>query len=176
MPRPTHALLLALLAAACGGSDAPGDRAAAGAPAAASRSEDDLDACTLVTAEEIQAAAGWAPDTAIAKTHGTTKTCAIHGADALKQSIVLIVARPAPKVSSSAELAERRTRDAARSPEMKMKYAAVEGLEAPAVSTEVEGAERLTLEMIVGNRSLTVSAPEFEMAKALGAKAAARLR
>jgi hypothetical protein len=179
MPCPTACLLLALLVAACGGgSDAPADRAAAGgaATSASTKQNDDFEACALLTSEEIQAIAGWAPDTTIDKTHGTTKTCAYHGPNALEQSIVLIVARPAPKVSSSAELAERRTRDAARSPEIKMKYTPVEGLGMPAVRSEVEGASRATLEAIVGNRVLGVTAPEFEASKTLASKAAGRLR
>ncbi len=144
--------------------------------AAAVSGPDDPDACALLTGKEIQAAAGWAPDTMIAKTHGTTKTCAIHGADALKQSIVVIVARPAPKVATSAALAERRTRDAARTPEIKMTYTAVDGLGVPAVRTEVEGSDRPTLEMIVGKQILSVTAPDFEISKALAPKALARLR
>jgi hypothetical protein len=179
MSRPSARLLLTLLVAACGGgSDAPADRAPASGAATTTSSKqgDELDACTLLTADEIRAAAGWAPDTMIGKTHGTTKTCAIHGADALKQSIVLIVARPAPKVSSSAELAERRTRDAARSPEIKIKYTPVDGLGMPAVRTEVEGSRSATLETVVGNRVLSVSTAGFDAAKSLAQKAADRLR
>jgi hypothetical protein len=174
MPRPTHCLLLALLVAACGGgSDSPPDRAEAGA---GSKQNDDFEACALLTFEEIQAAAGWAPDTSDGDTHGTTKTCAYHGPDALKQSVVLVVARPAPKVSSSAELAERRKQAAASSPEIKMTFTPVEGLGMPAVRSEVEGSSTPTLELIVGNRVLGVTSPDFEATKALAPKAAARLQ
>ena len=178
MPRPITGLLLPLLLAACsGGSDASAERTETGAtaaPASANQGQEG-DACALLTPEEIRAAAGWAPDTMIAKTHGTTRTCAIHGADAVKQSIVLIVARPAPKVSSSAELSERRTRDASRTPEIKMSYTPVEGLGVPAVRAEVEGSPPM-LEAVVGNLGLSVTTPEFEASKTLASKAVARLR
>ena len=169
MPRPATYLLLTLLIACAAGPEAA-------AQSTSSKQNDDFKACELLTSAEIKSAAGWAPDTAIDKTHGTTKTCAYHGPDALKQSIVLIVARPAPKVSSSAELAERRTRDAARTPEIKITYTPVEGLNMPVVRTDVEGSSTPTLEAIVGNRVLSVTAPEFETAKVLAPKAAARLR
>ena len=42
------------------------------------------------------------------------RTCAYHGKDAVKQSVVLVVATPAPKVSTSAELAALRNEQAQR--------------------------------------------------------------
>ena len=89
---------------------------------------------------------------------------------------MLIVARPAPKVSTSAELAARWSRDAARTPEIKIVYTPVDGLGMPAARSEVEGSSRPTLEMIVGKLVLSLTAPEFETAKLLAPKAAARLK
>lgn len=174
MARLTGSLVFALLLGACGGESSD-SRAQAGS-GGASASNDDFDPCALVTAEEVQAATGWAPDTSAAKTHGTTKTCAIQGADAMKQGVVIVVARPAPKVSSSTELADRRTRAAASSPEIKMTFTPIEDLGMPAVRSEVEGAEVPTVEVVVGNHVVGVTASDFESSKTLAGKAAARLR
>jgi hypothetical protein len=171
MARLTDSLLVALLLAACGGeSESRSDTASGGG------NDDDFEACALLTSEEIQTAAGWAPDTTDEKTYQTTKTCNFMGADPLKQSVVLIVARPAPKVSSSAELAERRRKAAASSPEIKMVFTPVEGMGMPAVKSEVEGSDRPMLEAVVGSRVLSVTTSDFEATKTLVSKAAARLR
>ena len=167
-----HSLLAALLLTACGG----GSDAGAGGGSTADAGDEDLDACTLLTGEEIQAATGWAPDTSAGKSYGTTRTCAYHGADALKQSVVLVVARPAPKVSSSAELAARRNEQAARQPDIKMVITPVEGLGVPAVRSEVAGSSNPTVEAVVGRWLLGVTASDFESSKALVPKAAARLK
>ncbi len=45
----------------------------------------------------FQSAAGWAPDTTDSKTYGSTKVCSYTGPDAMKQSVVLVVARPEEK-------------------------------------------------------------------------------
>ena len=42
----------------------------------------------------FQSAAGWAPDTTDGKTYGSTKVCSYTGPDVMKQSVVLVVARP----------------------------------------------------------------------------------
>ena len=171
-PRPYSQLVALLLTAACGGGS--GSHADGGSTADAGNQ--DLDACTLLTAEEIQAATGWAPDTSAGKAYGTTRTCAYHGQDAMKQSVVLVVARPAPKVSTSAELAARRNEQAQRTPDIKMTITPVEGLGIPAIRSEVEGASNPTVEAVVGGRLLGVTASSFESSKALVPKAAARLR
>jgi hypothetical protein len=167
-----HTMLAALLLTACGG----GSDAGAGGGSTADAGDEDFDACTLLTAEEIQAATGWAPDTSAGKSYGTTRTCAYHGADALKQSVVLVVARPAPKVSSSADLAARRNEQAARTPDIKMAITPIEGLGVPAVRSEVEGSTNPTVEAVVGRYLLGVTASDFEASKALVPKAAARLK
>ena len=173
MFRATRSLLAALLLTACGeGSDSRPEGASA-----ADAGEEDFEACALLTADEIREAAGWAPDTSDGKTYGTTRTCNYMGADPLKQSVVLIVARPAPKVSSSAELAERRRKAAeATAPEMKMVFTPIEALGMPAVRSEVEGSDRPMLEAVVGRRVLSVTTSDFEATKGLVSKAAARLR
>ncbi len=160
MTRFADMLLLSLLLAACGGG---------------SELRSDIDACTLLTAEEIRAAAGWAPDTSASKAYGTTRTCAYHGKDVMKQSVVLVVATPAPEVSTSAELAARRNEQAQRQPDIKMVITPIEGLGLPAVRSELEGSSQPTIEAVVGRRLLGVTASDFEASKALVPKAAARL-
>jgi hypothetical protein len=172
MTRFADILLLSLLLAACGGGSESGSETAS---AKDTDDDKDFDACTLLTAEEIQAATGWAPDTSASKQYGTTRTCAYHGKDAVKQSVVLVVATPAPKVSSSAELAARRNEQAQRQPDIKMVITPVEGLGVPAVRSELEGSSQPTIEAVVGRRLLGVTASDFEASKALVPKAAARL-
>ena len=167
----TDIVLLSLLLAACGGGSDSGSETAS----AKDTDDQDFDACALLTSEEIQAATGWTPDTSASKQYGTTRTCAYHGKDAIKQSVVLVVAEPAPKVSSSAELAERRNEQAKRQPDIKMVITPMEGLGVPAVRSELEGSSQPTIEAVVGRRLLGVTASDFEASKALVPKAAARL-
>jgi hypothetical protein len=172
MIRPGYGLMVVLLAAACGG----GESSNSSAQGAAGASDEDVDACSLLTAEEIQAAAGWAPDTTAGKTYGTTNTCAFTGPDALKQTVVIVVARPTPKMSSSAELSKWRNDQAARQPDFKMVITPVEELGVPAVSSKLEGTDNPTIEAAVNGRLLGVTAPSLEVSKALVPKAAARLK
>jgi hypothetical protein len=174
MTRLGYSLPIVLLLAACGGGDSSEKRTETGSAASASNG-DDLDACSLLTPEEIQAAAGWTPDTADADTHQTTKTCTYTGPNALKQSIVIVVARPVPEMSSSAEWAEYRNKQAQRQPDFKMIITPVEGLGVPAVRSELEGVPTPTIEAAVRGRLLGITTSSFDVAKALVPKAAARL-
>jgi hypothetical protein len=173
MARLTDGLLVALLLTGCGGGSE--SRADAQAGDGGGQGED-VDACALLTAEEIQAAAGWAPDTTDGRTYGTTNTCNYMGQDVSKQSVVLVVARPAPKVSSSAELAAQRTEAAKREPDIKMTFTPIEDLGVPAVRSDVEGSPDATVEAVVGRRLLGVTTSDFEVAKTLAGKAVPRLR
>ena len=174
MSRPSDLLLVAMLLAACGGGDSS-SRSETGSVSAGAADDQDVDACSLLTSDEIQAAMGWTPDTSSGKSYGTTTTCAYHGKDAVKQSVVLVLARPAPKVSTSAELAERRNEQAKRQPDIKMVITPLEGLGVPAVRSELEGSPQPTIEAVVGGRLLGVTTSDFEASKALVPKAAARL-
>jgi hypothetical protein len=130
------------------------------------------DACALVTPEEVAAAAGWKPTSTKHESYGTTDTCRIAGPSAT-QTIVIVLAKPGPKVSSSAAMASWRKARAARL-DMKVTVEPVEGLGAPAIRTDEESAPP-TVEVAIGGRLLGLSAPTFEIAKALAAKAIARL-
>jgi hypothetical protein len=165
-----------LLLVACGG-DAP--RSDAGATAGSSKSSKkggpQVEACSLLTPEEIEAAAGWRPESTTPKTHGTTATCAYHGPSPVTQSVVLIVSTPAPKLANSAAMAAWRGRQAQGQTDYKLAVEPVEGLGAPAIRTQVDGGKPM-LEAAGGGVVLSVTAPSFEVAKALAAKAIPRLR
>jgi hypothetical protein len=131
------------------------------------------DACALVTADEVMAAAGWKPASTKHESYGTTETCRMAGPSAT-ETIVLVLAKPGPKVSTSAAMADWRRARAARL-DLKVKVEPVDGLGAPAIRTDEETSPP-TVEAAVGGRLLGVTAPTFEAAKALAAKAIARLR
>jgi hypothetical protein len=166
MVRPLRCLLLATVVTACGGESSESQTSSKGA---------DIDACALLTAEEIQAAAGWTPVAPKGETYGSTKTCSYVGPNAMTQTIALVVARPAPKVSTSAELAARRNEAAKREPSIKMVITPIEGLGKPAVRSDVEGGSTATVEVVVGRHLLAVGTSDFEVAKALASKALARM-
>ena len=132
----------------------------------------DPDPCALLTSEEIQAAAGWVPASAKPETHGTTLTCTYNGAKPGPQTIVVVVARPAPKVTTSAALAERRSKAVS---ELGIKVTALEGLGVPAIRSD-EGSGPITVEAVVGARLLGLTAASFDAAKGLAEKAIPRLK
>jgi hypothetical protein len=157
----------------CGGEPAGKDNqsASTGSP---SKSEATVDACTLLTVEEIEAVAGWKPGSPSSDTYGTTSTCTYPGPKPT-ESIVLVLARPAPGVASSEAMADWRRKQVERQPDLKMTITPVEGLGVPAVQSQLDGTGTPTLELAKGGRMLGITAPSFDLAKALAPKAAARL-
>jgi hypothetical protein len=132
-------------------------------------------ACDLLTAAEVEAAAGWKPAAPKAETYGTTSTCTFTG-NALKHEVVVVtLAKPAPKVASSATFAERRLADGKRTPELATKAEPVEGLGAPAIRSD-DGSGPATIEAVTGGRIVGVSAPTIEAATALAKQAIPRVR
>ena len=132
-------------------------------------------ACNLLTAVEVETAAGWKPGASESKTYGTTATCTFTG-DALKhQVIVVTLAKPAPKVASSAAFAERRIADGKRTPELATRAAPIEGLGAPAIRSD-DGSGPATIEAVTAGRIVSVTAPTIETAEALAKKAIPRVR
>jgi hypothetical protein len=131
------------------------------------------DACALLTTAEVAAATGWKPASTKHEHDGTTETCRFAGSSAT-EAVVIVLAQPAPKVSSSAALAEWRKERADR---LKLKVAVtpLEGLGAPAIRID-EDTSPPTIEAAVGARLLGLSAPTFEVARTLAAQAIARLR
>jgi hypothetical protein len=132
-------------------------------------------ACDLLTAAEVEAAAGWKPAAPKAESYGTTSTCTFTGNALKHQVVVLTLAKPAPKVASSAAFAERRVADGKRTPELATKAEPLEGLGAPAIRSD-DGSGPATVEAVTGGRLLGVSAPTVEMAQALAKQAIPRVR
>jgi hypothetical protein len=132
-------------------------------------------ACDLLSAAEVEAATGWKPAAPEAKTYGTTSTCTFTGNAREHQVVVLTLAKPAPKVATSATFAERRIADGKRTPELATKAEPVEGLGAPAIRSD-DGSGPATIEAVIGGRIMGVGAPTIEAAQALAKKAIPRVR
>jgi hypothetical protein len=170
-----YAVLIGMFVAGCeGGGEVPQPDSRAAAEPAKKKDASPIDACALLTPEEIEAAAGWKPAQSQPKAYQTTATCTYQGPKPLTQTVVLVVARPAPKVTSSTALAERRSKEAQRHPELKLVYAPVEGLGVPAVEGRSEGSGP-TLEAAVNGLLLSLTTSSLEASKALAAKAIPRL-
>ena len=132
-------------------------------------------ACNLLTSAEVLTATGWKPAASESKTYGSTGSCTFTG-DALKrQVVVLSVAKPAPKVASSAAFAERRIADGKRTPELASRAAPIEGLGAPAIRSD-DGSGPATIEAVTAGRIVSVTAPTIEAATARAKKAIPRVR
>lgn len=174
MPLTRYAVLIGMLAAGCGG-EAPQPASQVASEPAKKNDASKIDACALLTSEEIEAAAGWKPAKTEPQTHQTTATCTYQGSKPLTQIVVLVVARPAPKLASSAAMAEWRTRQVSRDPDIKLIMKPIEGLGVPAISNELEGSGKPSLEAAKNGRLLGVTASNLEVAKAFAAKAIPRL-
>jgi hypothetical protein len=129
--------------------------------------------CKLLTASEIIAAAGWTPSDPKENTYGTTATCTFTGNALKHQTVVVVLAKPAPKVASSAAMAEWRT-ERAKKLEMPTKVTPVEGLGAPAIRSEEDGPP--TIEAVAGGRLLGITASTLEAAHTLAKAAITRLK
>jgi hypothetical protein len=165
--------LTGLFVAACA-SEAP--RASAAQEAKPRKDASGIDACTLLTSEDIEKAAGWKPDAADPETHGRTATCTFHRADGAKvQSIVLVISPATRTLESSAAMADWRTKQVARHPELKLTVQPVEGLGLPAISTSAEDDPVPTLEASAKGLLVSVRSSSLDVSKALAAKAIARL-
>ena len=132
-------------------------------------------ACDLLTEAEVEAATGWKPGAPKAESYGTTGTCTFTGNAVKREVVVLTVARPAPKVASSAAFAERRTADGKRTPEIATGATPLEGLGAPAIRSD-KGSGPATIEAVTAGRILGVTAPTVEAAEALAKKAIPRVK
>jgi len=163
------AVLALGLAAACGGgTEAPKTAAASAAPK--------IDACSLLTAEEIEAAVGWKPVKAEPSSYGGTAVCNFYGPKGMSQSVSLLVAPGMPTVASSAEMAQWRKKQTEGYGDIKFIIEPVEGLGVPAIRNEVGQVPGLaTIEVAVKGVLLDVTSSTLEEVKALAARAIARL-
>lgn len=169
----THTALMGLLLAAC--ASAVPDSAAA-QDSKPRKDASGIDACALLTPEEIQQVAGWKPEAADPETHGRTATCNYHRAEGTKvQTVVLLVSPGMRVLESSAAMAEWRTQQAARHPDIKMVIQPVEGLGVPAISSRTEDDQVPTLEASAKGLLVAMRSSTLEVSKTLTAKAIARL-
>ena len=124
---------------------------------------------------DIQAAAGWTPDTARAETHGGTATCTYSRAQGMNvQTVVLVVGPSTANFASSTAMAQRRTEQAQRHPELGITVTPVEGLAGPAVSSRSEG-NPPTLEVAAKGRLVSLTSPDSAASRTLVAKAIERM-
>jgi len=173
MPCLTRVVLSGLLVAGCG-SEAP--RSSAAQNPQLRKDASGIDACALVTAEEIEAAAGWKVEDTKPETHQRTATCTYSRSDGATVKTVVLIVSPGMRVlENSAAMAEWRTQQAARHPDIKLVILPVEGLGVPAISNEVEGDPVPTLELSAKGVLVAMRSSSLEVTKALAAKAIARL-
>jgi hypothetical protein len=123
--------------------------------------------CDLLNPAEVTAAAGWKPGEPKAESYGTTSV--------KHQVVVVVLARPAPKVTTSAEFAERRSEQAKRNPDVVKPGTPLEGLGAPAIRSD-DGSGPATIEAVVAGKLLGVTAPTADAAEALTKIAIPRVR
>ncbi len=170
--------VLGLGLAACGsGGDSPRSIAASAAsrPEAA-KPAPKIDACSLLTAEEIEAVVGWKPAKAEPSSYGGTAVCNFYGPKGMSQSVSLLVAPGMPNVASSTEMAQWRQQQTKGYGDIKFIIEPVEGLGVPAIRNEIgEVPGSATIEAAANGVLLDVTSSTIAEAKALAAKAIKRL-
>lgn len=172
MPHRIGCCFMTMLIVACSNEGAREGAAQGGVRKDASS----IDACGLLTLEEIEQAAGWRPEAADPETHQRTATCNYHRANGAKvQSVVLVVSPSTRALATSQAMADWRSEQVARYPELKITIAPVEGLGVPAVSSQTEGDDGSSLELWAKGLLLSLRSPSLEVSKALAPKAVARL-
>lgn len=135
-----------------------------------------IDACKLLTPDEIEAVVGWKPVKAEPSTYGGTAVCNFYGPKGLTQSVTLLVAPGMPPVASSAEMAQWRRKQTEGYGDLKFVIEPIDGLGFPAIRNEVgENTGLASIEVAVKGMLLDVTCSTLEQAKALAAKAIARL-
>ena len=171
--------LLMLSAAGCGGGDTSREAAAGAATAKvdAGRPSATVDACSLLTMEEIAAVTGAKVADIKPDTHGTVGTCNYEVPTGLIPVVSVVLAPNMPDVATSAEMASWRSKQAGTSSYENIKFiiTPIEGLGVPAIRNEVEGTGLVTVEAAAKGMLLSVTTSSLEMSKALMPKALARL-
>jgi hypothetical protein len=167
---------LVSLAVACGGgAESPKTTTTSAATQPETKAAPKIEACSLLTVEEIEAVVGWKSAKAEPSLYGGTAVCNFSGPQGLSQIVSLLVAPGMPKVANSAEMAEWRKEQTEGYGDVKFVIEPVEGLGVPAIRNEIEGAGLVTIEAAVKGVLLDVSTSSLDQAKALTAKAIARV-
>jgi Protein of unknown function (DUF3558) len=169
-------LLLVTLCTACGEGEP--QRASAASPASQPElsKAPKVDACSLLTSEEIEAAVGWKLMKAEPSSYGATAVCNFSGPQEFAQSVSLVVAPGMPEVGSSAEMVEwRRKQVEGGYGDVKFIITPIEGLGFPAIQNAIEGTGLAAIEVAAKGFLLDVTTSTLEQSKALASKALARL-
>lgn len=163
--------VLALVA--CGGSNDQPPAVAADRPAS---STSRVNACTLLTGEEIAEVTGVQAGQVTPDTFGNVGTCNYNVSGEMMPVVSVILAPNMIDMSSSAEMVKWRQSQVGSSyGDIKVILTPVEGLGVPAIRNEVEGVGLVTVEAAVKGMLLDVTTSSLEMSKALVPKAIARL-
>jgi hypothetical protein len=163
------------LAAACGGAESPKTTTTAATQPDPAKATAKIEACSLLTPEEIEAVVGWKSAEANPSAYGGTAVCNYYGPKGMAQSVSLLVAPGMPKVANSAEMAVWRKQQTEGYGDVKFVIEPIEGLGVPAIRNEIEGAGLATIETAAKGMLLDVSTSNLEHSKKLAAKAIARL-
>jgi len=161
------------LAACGGGKDQPAP-GAVGEQSSTDRSS--VEACSLLTAEDIATVTGVQAQQVVPDTFGTVGTCNYNVTGQPLPVVSVILAPSMPDVSSSAEMVTwRKSQVGSSYGDIKFIFEPVEGLGVPAIRNEVEGMGLVTVEAAVKGMLLDVTTASLEMSKALIPMAMARL-
>ena len=166
-----------LIGARCGGEAAARTQeASAASQRHEAKSAPAINACSLLTAEEIAAVTGAKSVAPEKQAYGTVGTCNFQAAGQLLPIVSIVLAPGMPAMSSSAEMAAWRSKQGGGSwGDVKLIIEPVEGLGVPAIRNEIEGAGMVTVEAAVRGMLLDVTTSSLERSKALATKAMARL-
>jgi hypothetical protein len=166
-----------LAAGMCGRDDARSARAKPStAPAAAEAQQQSVDVCSLLTNEEITAVTGAKVAEIKAESHGAVGTCNYQAPNELLPVVSLVLAPNMPRVSSSKQMAEWRSKQGGSFGDIKLIIEPIEGLGVPAIRNQVEGVDLVTVEAAAKGKLLDVTTSSLERSKALATKALVRLR
>jgi hypothetical protein len=171
---PSTALLLVLAVAGCGG-EAGAKRVAAAAALPAAPRPSTVDACGLLTSEEIRGVTGATVTETKPESYGATAVCNYHAAGMLMPAVSLTVTPGMPKVANSAEMAAWRGKRGTTWGDIKLIIEPIEGLGVPAIRNQMEDVPMVTVEAAAKDRLLDVTTSRLEHSKALATKAMARL-
>jgi hypothetical protein len=166
---------LILMGAKCGGDADSGKEVSSAKPASEAKSKSKVDACSVLTPEEIGAVTGETSVEPKREAHGSVGTCNFHSATQLFPVVSIILAPGMSKMTSSAEMAAWRSQQRTSWGDIKVIIEPVEGLGAPAIRNEVEGTGLVTVEVVVRGMLLDVTTSSLERSKNLAVKAMARV-
>jgi hypothetical protein len=172
----TAVLALGVALGACGRDEAQMAQAKSSAPGAATEAQrQSVDVCSLLTSEEIAAVTGAKVAEIKADSHGAVGTCNYQTSNEMIPVVSLVLAPNMPKVASSKEMAEWRSKQGGSFGDIKLIIEPIEGLGVPAIRNQVEGVDLVTVELAVKGKLLDVTTSSLEKSKALAPKAMARL-